>query len=588
MTARCARTVLAVTCFCAAARLYGQAGTPLQIVTDSLSPATQGTAYLQQLVTSGGQCPATGAATGSIDAGALPNGLAINTTGSQKQWYLQGTPSGVGTFNFTVHLRWSHQAVSPFDQNCVDEAVKGFTLVVQAGAALLMVDRSQITTTYHTGRFPPPPDLVRVTSVGTTPAVPFTAQASTDAGGGWLSVAPQSATTPATLSVNYSIGGLAAGTYTGRVIVNGNSPVTIAVTLVVVTDSNIQLDATPAALSFSATAGSPDPPGQAIAVSAGGENVVFQAALSAPPTGKWLTVNPTGGAAPTRLMAAVVSKDLAPGVYSGAITLTVVGAINSSKTIPVTLILQAAVPRPAITANGVVNAAGLGSAIAPGTWVSIFGTALAPVTRPWLASDFVNGLLPASLDGVSVTINGKPAAVAFISATQINVLAPDDTVTGLVPFQVKNPAGTSDSVLVLQQTAAPAFFQLSGGVTLYVAGTHVDGSYLAGPALVQKGIPGTPAKPGETIVLYGTGFGATKPAISATAQVPSALPLARPEDLRVRIGGLEAAVAFAGLISPGLYQFNVVVPAVDDGDVAVVAELRGLLTRPDLLLTVRR
>ena len=352
-------------------------------------------------------------------------------------------------------------------------------------------------------------------------------------------MAPQSATTPATLSINYSIGGLAAGTYTGRVIVTGNSPVTIAVTLVVVTDSNIQLDSTPAALSFSATAGSPDPPGQSIAVSAGGENV-FSGRLSAPPTGKWLTVNPTGGAAPTRLMAAVVSKDLAPGVYSGAITLTVVGATNSSKTIPVTLILQAAVPRPAITANGVVNAAGLGSAIAPGTWVSIFGTALAPVTRPWLASDFVNGLLPASLDGVSVTINGKPAAVAFISATQINVLAPDDTVTGLVPFQVKNPAGTSDSCWFCSRPRLPRFSNSAAASPSMLRVPTSMAATSPAPHLCRKAFPGTPAKPGETIVLYGTGFGATKPAISATAQVPSALPLARLEDLRVRIGGLEA------------------------------------------------
>ena len=85
---------------------------------------------------------------------------------------------------------------------------------------------------------------------------------------------------------------------------------------------------------------------------------------------------------------------------------------------------------------------------------------------------------------------------------------------------------------------------------------------VAGPRLVQQGIPGTLAKVGETIVLFGTGFGATQPAISATALVPAALPLARPEDLRVRIGGLDAAIAFAGLISPGVYQFNAVVPQV--------------------------
>ena len=149
----------------------------------------------------------------------------------------------------------------------------------------------------------------------------------------------------------------------------------------------------------------------------------------------------------------------------------------------------------------------------------------------------------------------------------------------------KNAQGTGDSVLVLQQTAAPALFQFPGA---YAAATHADGSSVAGPRLVQQGIPGTAAKVGETIVLYGTGFGATQPPISATALVPVPLSLARAEDLRIRIGGLDATVNYAGLISPGVYQFNVVVPPVGEGDQAVVAELRGLLTQSNLLVTIQR
>jgi uncharacterized protein (TIGR03437 family) len=157
---------------------------------------------------------------------------------------------------------------------------------------------------------------------------------------------------------------------------------------------------------------------------------------------------------------------------------------------------------------------------------------------------------------------------------------------------VKNSIGATDTAFVLLQTAAPALLPLRPGVdpataANYAAGIHADGSYLAGAALVRQGIPGTPAKPGEIIVLFGTGFGNTQPSISATALVPAPLPLVRPEDLRVRIGGLDAAIVFAGLISPGVYQFNVVVPQIDDGDKPVVAELRGLLTRSDLLLPVQ-
>jgi uncharacterized protein (TIGR03437 family) len=309
---------------------------------------------------------------------------------------------------------------------------------------------------------------------------------------------------------------------------------------------------------------------------------------AAPPNGKWLTVAPLAAATPATLTVAVTAKDLSAGVYSGILTIAVGGIPNGSLNIPVTFAIQAQTqtPKPTIAAGGVVNAAGLGNAIAPGTWVSLFGTSLSAITRAWRDADFQNGRLPTSLDGVSVTINGKSAAVAFISPLQINVLAADDTATGLVPVQVKNSLGSSDSVLALEQTAAPALFQLRAATANYAAGAHADGSYLAGPALVQQGIPGTAAKVGETIVLFGTGFGATQPPASATSLVPVPLPL-RPEDVRVRIGGLDAAIAYAGLISPGVYQFNVVVPQLAAGDQLVVAELRGLLTQPDLLLTVQ-
>jgi uncharacterized protein (TIGR03437 family) len=357
---------------------------------------------------------------------------------------------------------------------------------------------------------------------------------------------------------------------------------TIPVTLQVITD-NIRLQSTPSSLVFSAAAGGPDPPAQSITVTDPGLKRIFQATVSAPPNGKWLTVAPSAAGAPATLTVAVTAKDLAAAVYNGFLTVAVNGIPNSSINVPVTFTIKTPTPvqKPTISAGGVVNAAGSGPAVAPGTWVSLFGTSLSTTTRPWRDADFQNGRLPTSLDGVSVTINGKPAAVAFISPLQINVLAADDTATGLVPVQVKNALGSSDSVLVLQQTAAPELFQFP--VTRFAAGVHADGSLLAGP-----GIPGTAARAGETIVLFGTGFGATQPPISATALVPAALPLAHLEDLRVRIGGLDAAIAFAGLISPGVYQFNVVVPQIGEGDQPVVAELRGLLTQSNLLLTIQR
>jgi uncharacterized protein (TIGR03437 family) len=429
---------------------------------------------------------------------------------------------------------------------------------------------------------------VQVTSSAGAAAI--TLQAATDSGGPWLSVSPQSATTPTALIIGYNsdlVAGLTPGTYNGRVTVSLTGTLltlTIPVTLQVIAD-NIQLQANPLSLLFSTTTGGPAPPAQSITVTVVGVNRLFQTTVSSPPNGKWLSVTPTGGLTPATLTVAVTAKNLGVGLYSGTLTMAVSGIPNSWVAIPVTFTIQAPAQKPTISAGGVINAAGAGNAIAPGAWVSLFGTGLSSTTRAWRDTDIVNGRLPTALDGVSVTIDGKSAAVAFISPGQINVLAADDTATGLVPVQVKNAVATGDSVLALQQTVAPALFQVPG--TNYAAGTHADGSYLAGPRLVAQGIPGTAARVGETIVLYGTGFGATQPPISATALVPAPLLLAHPEEFFVRIGGLDATVAYAGLISPGVYQFNVVVPQVAAGDQLVVAELHALLTQSGLLLTIQ-
>jgi uncharacterized protein (TIGR03437 family) len=444
-----------------------------------------------------------------------------------------------------------------------------------------------VNVTYHLAHFPPAVETVQVGSSNSTPLA-FSALATTTSGATWLSVSPTAGTTPATINLSFSVSGMTPGVYQGTVTLasGGITQAAIGVTLTVVADTGIVLQAAPASLTFTSTGTAPA--AQNVQVSAGTDAVIFLADISTSNNGKWLSVTPTGAATPATLSVSVDPKNLTPATYTGTISLHLSGLTNVAQTIPVTFTIGSAPTLPAINTNGVLNAGSLAAAIAPGTWVSIFGTALSPTTRSWNGTDFTGGKLPMSLDNVSVTIDGKPAAVSYISSTQINVLAPDAASTGLVFAQVKTPAGTSSNALVLQQTAAPAFFPLRAANTNYVAGTHADNSLLAGTALNQQGLTGTPAKPGETIVLYGTGFGATQPAISATALVTSPMPLANPQDLRVRIGGVDAQVVFAGLVSPGLYQFNVIVPNVPDGDQTVVAELRGLATQTGLWVPVQR
>jgi uncharacterized protein (TIGR03437 family) len=229
----------------------------------------------------------------------------------------------------------------------------------------------------------------------------------------------------------------------------------------------------------------------------------------------------------------------------------------------------------------VANAESESPVIAPNTWVEIKGVNLAPDSRIWKTSDFVNGQLPTELDGVSVSVGGKLAYVYYISSTQINILTPPNTLPGTVQVQVTNNAIQSAAFDVQTQLLSPSFFVFNGGP--YVAATHANGGYL-GAATLYPGLT-TPAKPGEVVVLYANGFGSTStPVVSgATTQTGTLSPLPA-----IQIGGIAAAVQFAGLVAAGQYQFNVVVPpSLANGDQSITATYGGLTTQAGTLITIQ-
>jgi uncharacterized protein (TIGR03437 family) len=241
----------------------------------------------------------------------------------------------------------------------------------------------------------------------------------------------------------------------------------------------------------------------------------------------------------------------------------------------------ASAPLPVITL--VANAEGEVPTIAPNTWVEIKGTNLAPAgdTRIWLGSDFFASLMPNQLDGVSVTVNGKNAFVYYISPTQVNILTPPDPMLGPVQVQLTNNGLVSANATVPAQALAPSFFVFTGG---YVAALHSDYSLLGPASMSVPGYTFSPAKPGETVLLYANGFGTTSTPIltGSITQGGTLSPLPV-----VKIGNVTATVSFAGLIGPGEFQFNVVVPnSLANGDQPVTATFNGLTTQPGTLLTI--
>jgi len=227
---------------------------------------------------------------------------------------------------------------------------------------------------------------------------------------------------------------------------------------------------------------------------------------------------------------------------------------------------------PELNEGGAVDAAAFTQPLLRGSWAAVFGSRLAAREGFW---SITGTTLPTSLDGTRVQVNGIDAAISYVSPTQVNFLVPDRVNVGDGVVQVFTAAGASRALPVRIDEAQPAFFNDGK----WVAAQHSDYSYVSASS---------PARPGETIVLWGSGFGQTWPPISSTVLLPAAAPLADSGGLRVTIGGQTAAVLYAGMTLAGVYQINLVTPDVPDGDREVRATLPGRATALTVYLPVKR
>jgi uncharacterized protein (TIGR03437 family) len=276
------------------------------------------------------------------------------------------------------------------------------------------------------------------------------------------------------------------------------------------------------------------------------------------------------------------------GVYSGD------NIYSASTSDPVSLVLNGvgAPLLPAVKKGGVATAADFGrsTAIAPGTWIEIAGSNLASRTRTWTQSDFAGSNAPTMLDGTRVTIGGQPAFISYISPAQVNVQVPSTLGTGTQTLIVTTAAGPSApleiTVTPLQAgLLAPQAFRI--GELQYVAALFPDGAYVL-PSGAVPGVASRPARPGETITLYGIGFGPVVPEIPAGTIVQQNNTLLNP--VQFVFDAAAADVTYAGLVSGavGLYQFNVVVPPVASSDtIPLTFTLAGTRGGQQLYLSVR-
>lgn len=239
---------------------------------------------------------------------------------------------------------------------------------------------------------------------------------------------------------------------------------------------------------------------------------------------------------------------------------------------------------PAIAANGVVNGASFQPGLVVGSWATVTGSNLSSVTDTW-DNFIVNGQLPTMVDNVSVTVGGNDAYVYYVSPTQINFIVPE-VPAGSQQVTVTNSAGASAAETTTVAEFAPAFFAWPNN---QVVATFQNFSYAAASGTFS-GVTTTPAKPGDTIILWGTGFGPTEPAFpqgmvtpSNTTYNTSSLPTVTVNNVSATVYGAALAPEFAGL-----YQVAIQVPSsLGAGNWPVVATIGGVSSPSNLVLAVQ-
>jgi len=272
------------------------------------------------------------------------------------------------------------------------------------------------------------------------------------------------------------------------------------------------------------------------------------------------------------------------------------GTLSASNLIVVNSVTQIETgPPPSLSDGGVQTAGAFGGykIAAPGSYLELFGTNLTDATLDW-NNAFTNLTAPTSLGGVSVTVGGQRAFIAFVSPTQVNVQVPatvsiNPNLSVVLTSKGQTTAAASIAVRrVYGGMLAPASFKVGDKQFVYASkgntGTIVSNGTI-------PGVAAAPARPGETLVLFGSGFGDMSPfSIAIAGQIPSGLGrLQFPATFK--IGGIDAEVLFGGVVPPfvGLYQFNIVVPPdAPSGDLLMEITQNNLPIAQTLYLPVQR
>ncbi len=404
-----------------------------------------------------------------------------------------------------------------------------------SGGGILSASPSSLLFSGTVGAAVPPTRTLSIS--GSSGA--WSAVASTDTGGDWLRLSPDSGTLPVVLEASVLTGGLGPGTYTGRIhITAGTSAADVSVSLNLSPPPANIVQASPASLLFEALRGAASTPQDVRLTGSGGAS--WRATAVTTSGGPWLTPSPDSGTLPSTLVVFVSPGGLNPGVYSGRIVVT---SGDTTREIPVQVEVASQSRLVLAPAQFSFTApAGSTALVCSSLRIAGFAGALldwtATPSASWLAVNPGSGRSPAS-----TTVCANPAGLAAGNySAQLAVAAPS--------------LSSTQNVLALLTVAPPVTFGSSGVVN-------------------AASFANQPLTAGQIVSLFGANLA------SQTAQATTFPLLTDLGGTRVTIAGVPARLLY---VSSG--QINLVTPSGLTGSTASLSVSNGSVSSPPVVLPV--
>lgn len=236
---------------------------------------------------------------------------------------------------------------------------------------------------------------------------------------------------------------------------------------------------------------------------------------------------------------------------------------------------------PSYSADSIVNlASGERGRLAPNTLAAIYGTNLAPYSRARVESDLQGDTLPYLLSGTGVTVKvgGLLAPVEYISPEVVIFLVPSELRPGPVSIVLTYNFLSGPTLRITLLPEAPAWFLMETG---FVLARHSGSMEWVDEA--------NPARPGESVILYATGLGDSRPILPFREMPREPVPLSALHHFRLSVDGTEVPsdqLGFVGLSPgfPGVYEIRVILPGDLGANPEVSVDLAGATTESGIRL----